>query len=89
MLEMSKTDRLCDTCMHRRNVSGSAHSRCNNFEANVLGNIFGIKKGWFNWPYDFDPTWLESCDGFSDKLEDKQAAERKGPALAEILALLR
>lgn len=34
---------------------------------NVKGNPTGIKKGWFNWPYNFDPTWLESCDGFEDK----------------------
>lgn len=30
----------------------------------VTGNAHGIKHGWFNWPFNFDPIWLESCDGF-------------------------
>ena len=35
--------------------------------ATILGieaNPHGIRKGWFNWPYNFDPVWLVSCDGF-------------------------
>jgi hypothetical protein len=24
----------------------------------------GFKNGWFFWPMDFDPVWLETCDGF-------------------------
>ena len=35
----------------------------------VKGNAHGISKGWFNWPYNFDPTWLESCNGFEAKVE--------------------
>lgn len=34
---------------------------------NVKGNEHGIRSGWFNWPYNFDPVWLESCDGFEEK----------------------
>lgn len=30
----------------------------------VEGNLHGIQKGWFNHPWDFDPTWLEKCTGF-------------------------
>jgi len=30
----------------------------------VTGNPHGIKRGWFNWPWNFDPTWLQSCNGF-------------------------
>jgi len=30
---------------------------------NVTGNPLGIRRGWFNWPFNFDPVWLESCDG--------------------------
>ena len=33
----------------------------------VMGNPHGIRKGWFNHPLNFDPTWLESCDGFETK----------------------
>lgn len=31
---------------------------------NIKGNAHGITKGWFSWPYNFDPVWLENCNGF-------------------------
>ena len=42
---------------------------------NIKANEAGIRGGWFNWPWDFDPTWLISCDGFVSKLE---ATDAKG-----------
>ena len=38
---------------------------------NASGDPHGIKMGWFSWPLNFDPTWLQSCDGF-EKQENKQ-----------------
>ena len=34
---------------------------------NIEGNEHGKKSGWFNWPINFDPIWLISCDGFEEK----------------------
>ncbi|KKM00813.1 hypothetical protein LCGC14_1800660 [marine sediment metagenome] len=34
---------------------------------NIRANYHGIKRGWFNWPMNFDPTWLEQCEGFTPK----------------------
>lgn len=65
-----RTKPNCYECVHRLNVPGSAHSRCNNVSATVKGDEYGIGKGWFLWPLNFDPVWLESCDGFSDNPED-------------------
>jgi hypothetical protein len=31
---------------------------------NIKGNSYGIANGWFLWPANFDPVWLENCDGF-------------------------
>lgn len=31
---------------------------------NVQASPHGIMSGWFNWPYNFDPVWLEQCNGF-------------------------
>ena len=31
----------------------------------VKGNPHGISKGWFNHPFNFDPVWLEECNGFT------------------------
>ncbi len=30
----------------------------------VVGNPHGIRNGWFMWPVNFDPVWLQSCSGF-------------------------
>jgi hypothetical protein len=54
----------CYDCAHRRSIPGDCHSGCANREAKVSGHPNGIRHGWFSWPYNFDPTWLMSCDGF-------------------------
>ena len=59
----------CYKCKYRRDLSGDAHSKCVarlifKKEISVKGNLIGIRRGWFNYPFNFDPTWLEECDGF-------------------------
>lgn len=78
----------CYDCVHRLEVPGSCHSRCNNHLAKVEGNKHGIRSGWFMWPLNFDPVWLISCNGFSDKPEDKKPRIELDP-LTEILAILK
>ena len=36
----------------------------------IKASAHGIRSGWFNWPYDFDPVWLENCEGFEPKEEE-------------------
>lgn len=36
-------------------------------ELNIKANPYGVKSGWFMFPMNFDPTWLENCDGFEEK----------------------
>ena len=31
---------------------------------NIKLNSHGVKNGWATFPIDFDPIWLENCDGF-------------------------
>ena len=64
---MSEKKPNCYTCKHRGTIPGDAHSRCSNEEAKVQGKETGIRRGWFMWPLNFDPTWLISCSGFSEK----------------------
>ena len=78
----------CYKCVHRRNIPGDAHTRCNNFEARVEGHPHGIRSGWFRWPLNFDPTWLVSCNGFSDDPKDNMADKKADPFL-EVIAILR
>ena len=40
-------------------------------ELNIQVDPYGIKKGWFNFPWNFDPAWLRNCDGFEPE-EPKQ-----------------
>jgi len=37
----------------------------------IQANLHGIRKGWFNWPINYDPSWLEACAGFTKKYPDK------------------
>lgn len=78
----------CYKCVHRLTVPGSCHSRCNNKNAIVVGNQHGINRGWFYWPINFDPVWLQQCNGFSDKPEDKKERVEYNPLL-ELLSILR
>ncbi len=36
-------------------------------ELHIVGHPHGIAHGWFQWPYNFDPLWLENCDGYHPK----------------------
>ena len=71
----------CFDCVHRRTIPGNANTRCNNSDAKVEGNLIGIKRGWFLWPLNFDPTWLVSCNGFSNKKEDNKPDRKYDPLL--------
>lgn len=57
----------CYTCTNRRDIPGNCHSSCVALGAKVTGNAYGIQQGWFFWPFNFDPTWLETCDSYDKK----------------------
>lgn len=33
----------------------------------IKANYHGIRQGWFNWPWNFDPVWLENCNAYEAK----------------------
>ena len=43
----------------------------------VKGNAHGISSGWFNHPWNFDPIWLEQCNGFESKKEEVKVNDKK------------
>jgi hypothetical protein len=49
----------CYKCKFRRNIPGDCHSGCVNHVATVTGNPYGIREGWFSWPFNFDPIGLK------------------------------
>jgi hypothetical protein len=32
-------------------------------------NPHGVRRGWANWPFNFDPIWLVECTGFEEKVK--------------------
>lgn len=36
-------------------------------ELNIKANAHGVQSCWFFWPVNFDPVWLENCDGYTPK----------------------
>jgi hypothetical protein len=36
----------------------------------IKGNTHGFECGWFNWPWNFDPVWLDVCNGWKNKTTD-------------------
>ena len=47
----------CWTCRHRREVPGESHIRCAKPDPDMAGSEHGIRKGWFAYPFLFDPVW--------------------------------
>lgn len=33
----------------------------------ISANPHGVRCGWFMWPFNYDPAWLTSCNGFEPK----------------------
>lgn len=67
------TRKQCYGCAYRGQVPGSAHSVCNfNFtKAGIKppdGDEHGKKSGWYLFPYNYDPTWMnEVCEARTDE----------------------
>ena len=57
----------CYKCKYRGTIPGGCHTRCLNPDPEMTGDEHGIKNGWFNFPWNFDPIWLENCDGYEEK----------------------
>lgn len=58
----------CYTCVYRGELPWDTHSYCKHpsrKSLKVKGDPVGIRGGWFNWPYNFEPIWLEECNGYS------------------------
>ena len=58
----------CYECKHRRTLFYSAHSGCAKPDPNMVGVEYGIKNGWFNYPSNFDPVWVDVVCANFEKL---------------------
>ena len=62
----------CYSCKWRCAMESNAHSGCLHPDARlrpsnlrITAALQGIRGGWFYWPSNFDPVWLDRCDGYT------------------------
>lgn len=64
----------CYSCIHMATIPGDAHIQCTNPDENMEGHKHGIKSGWFNYPFNFDPTWkLKWCSNHRTQKDEDDA----------------
>lgn len=42
----------------------AGQTEMNTKQIHIRGNTHGVRSGWFMWPMNFDPVWVEICTGF-------------------------
>jgi hypothetical protein len=63
--EYKKPD--CHKCVNRDPLPMTHHIQCLEPKALISGNARAAQKGWFHWPWNFDPIWLEECSKYEEK----------------------
>lgn len=66
----------CYSCIHRRDVPGSALMRCSQPSERVRknGHPYGVRSGWFYYPDRFDPSWRTDgiqCCNYKEREEEQ------------------
>lgn len=60
----------CRECKFAKILSHTHHIGCCNPDFNLEGNERAISKGWFNYPFEFDPIWIiGTCNNYINKSE--------------------
>ena len=58
----------CHFCKYNGGLPGNSHIQCKMPDINMTGDEYGIKKGYFLYPFLFDPIWkTKMCDNFEKK----------------------
>lgn len=87
----------CYGCAYRKDIPGDAHSRCafdwmkhdNAGARRILAqaSAYGITRGWFTFPWNFDPLWGPSeCPQRTDTTDPAKIAASS--PLADLLSIL-
>lgn len=74
--------RLCLNCKHKGKIKNSHHIKCchpliekEGFKGAALNlsvtvSYLGIVEGYCLWPYNYDPIWIVSCEGFEEVVNE-------------------
>lgn len=57
----------CHYCKHKQSIPGDCHIMCIKPDPKMTGNSNGIRKGWFFYPFNFDPIWTtKKCINYEE-----------------------
>jgi hypothetical protein len=66
---MTDFESRCFSCRFMRRITSSSHIRCANPDLTLTGDEDAIEKGYFQYPYNFNPIWIKSiCKKFKEKI---------------------
>ncbi len=58
----------CYNCKWVRDIPGNCHKECAHpTKLKIKINPQGIRGGWAFHPLNFDPVWIEDCEGYEPK----------------------
>jgi len=58
----------CWQCKNSRSIPGDCHLQCVKPDFKMTAYKHGILKGWFFYPWNFDPVWMtKKCSNFEAK----------------------
>lgn len=57
-------------------LKNAINNRGSQSKLQVRGSAHGIQNGWFFWPINFDPIWLEQCLGFEARKIEEATDEK-------------
>ena len=87
---MEENKKTCWNCAYRKNIPGNAHIACAfNWQGKQMprGKPWGIRHGWYHFPFCYDPTWMiNECSQFATEIDDLMVVEHGG--IASILAAM-
>lgn len=94
-MDLSEIRKQCYGCGYRQEIPGDTHISClfdwrrGSLDGILApgGNRHGIIKGWYNFPFNYDPTWMaEECRASSKEADP--AKKIAGDGLFAIIATL-
>lgn len=82
MNEKEKIINECFNCVHKREWARDSHIYCEKPDIEMRGDEYGVRNGWFMYPFRFDPTWkTKSCNNF----ESKAVSSPINPSVSHII----
>lgn len=69
--------------MYQKEVPGSTHIGCDAYNPLLTFDPHGVRSGWVNYPYDFDPIWMQNtCKQFRPKGKEDLIGRQAGLGFA-------